>query len=69
MSKQVKIEVVFNVRMQVPRGANLLQTQQFIRSAIQSYGGGLDPEDPFFDITADDFTVAYMKKIEVTTYE
>lgn len=57
-----KITVTFAVRLHLPKGSNGSAAQQYIREAIQSHGGGLDTDNPFFYIKSDDFTVRLIKK-------
>lgn len=68
LTKVTKTEVIFAVRMELPEGTNIGEARQFIRNAISGYGGGLDPEDPFFHVSDKDFTVALHEKRTHTIY-
>lgn len=65
MTRKQETIVTFNVKLKVPTGSNTSEAQQYIRDALQSHGGDGRPEDPYFGLSADDFTVALVKK-EVT---
>jgi len=54
------------VRVTVPEGSNIAELSDFMRKALSSYGGGLDPESPYFESANMDFTVKLVKK--ETTY-
>jgi hypothetical protein len=66
MSRKTKTEITAQLRMQVPEGANVAMVLEYIRSAVSSYAGGLDPENPMFDINKEEFTMKLVKK--ETTY-
>ena len=66
MSRKSQTIGTFAVTIKVPIGSNLAIVQTYIRDAIQSHCGGLDPKDEMFGLDPKDFTVALTKK--VTTY-
>lgn len=64
--RKVKTQLTLQVRVEVPKGSNAAEVMGYIRVAISSYGGGLDPENPFFSWGKEDVTVSLLKK--ETTY-
>jgi hypothetical protein len=54
--------VTFAVKLKLPKHGNSHTAQLYIREAIQSHGGGKDPDDPYFSIQPEDFTVRLVKK-------
>lgn len=67
--KEQKVTVTVQVRMVLPPGANGSDAVQYIGDAVQSHGGGLDPEHPFFSVKrGKDFTVRMVKRKVETTY-
>jgi len=66
MASKQKTVVTFAIKMTLPKGGNAASAQQYIRAAIKSHGGGCAPDDPYFGIKEEDFTVAIQKR--ETTY-
>ena len=66
MSRKQHTVVTISIRMTLPKGSNVAALTNYIGSAIATFGGGLDPEDPHFGITRESFTVNLVKK--ETTY-
>lgn len=66
MSKRLETVVTFAVKLKLPPGSNASDAQQYIIEAMLSHGGGGRPEDPFFHLDKDSFTVALRKR--ETTY-
>lgn len=66
MSAKSQTTATFAVTIKLPLGTNIQQAQQYIRDAIRSHAGGGSPEDGFFGIQDDWFSVSLVRK--VTTY-
>lgn len=64
--RKVKTMLTLQVRVEIPKGSNAAEVMNYLRVAISSYGGGLAPDNPFFDWTKDSVTVSLLKK--ETTY-
>jgi hypothetical protein len=62
VTKKIETILTFKVRLKIPTGCSVPEAQQYIRDALQSHGGGGRPEDPFFNLSKDDFTVSILKK-------
>ena len=66
MSRKVRTTVTLEVRINIPPRSNAAAIQQFVGGAIQSYGCGIDPDDPLSSIKEQgpgkDFTVRLVKK-------
>lgn len=65
MRKQ-QTTVTLSIRTTLPKGSNVAALLEYIRAAVASHGGGLDPEDPYFNSKNEQFTVNLVKK--ETTY-
>lgn len=63
MGKKTETTAVFVVRLRLPTGSTAASAQLYIREAITSWGGGKAPDDPFFKIPPEDFTVALKEKV------
>ena len=62
MTKKTETILTFKVRIKIPDGATVPETQQYIRDALQSHGGGGRPEDPFFHLDGKDLAVSILKR-------
>ena len=58
--------VTLSIRTTLPKGSNVAELLDYVRNAIASHGGGLDPEDHYFHARDLGFTVNLVKK--ETTY-
>lgn len=52
MARRKTETAVFRVNILVPTGANMQDCENYIRKAVQSDAGGLDPADPMFNLDA-----------------
>lgn len=65
MTKRTQTILTIQVKLDVPENSNAAQIMEYIRNAIRSHKGGMDPEHPLYDwpsIEHDDFTVKLVKK-------
>jgi hypothetical protein len=66
MSRSPRTVATFTVTMSIPKGSNVAEVAAYIRDALQSHGGGLEPSHPMFSIQPGAFTVNLKQK--TTTY-
>lgn len=64
--RKTRTLLTLQVKIEVPQGSNGSEVMQYVRVAIGSYSGGLDPESPLFNVGKSDITVSLLKK--ETTY-
>lgn len=64
--KKQQTTVTLSLRTVLPKGSNVAELLEYIRSALASHGGGLDPLSPYFDSKAEHFVINLVKK--ETTY-
>lgn len=63
MAKKSVTTAVFNVTVTLPPGMNLKDMQDYVRDAVKSYKGGMDPQDPTFHLDPDTVRVALSSKV------
>lgn len=68
MSKRAQTTILASVRLELPPGANTKAAVDYVRSAVRSWCGGLDPEDPMFDLERNSVKVALLQKLERVEY-
>ena len=61
MSKQ-QTTVTIAVKMILPKGANGATALDYVRSAVASHAGGLDPKDVMFELDREKTVVKLIKK-------
>lgn len=66
MSRRSRVTIEVLVRMPLPAGAKPAQALAYVRAAIGSHAGGLDPHNPMFDLAPTGFTIQIVKR--ETTY-
>ena len=66
MSRKTKTDITVNVRMRVPSNASISLVMKYVKDALSSYKGGLDPQDPLFNIDPNYIDVVLIRKD--TTY-
>lgn len=62
---KAQMTITLRVRLAVPAGANAPMIQNYVRDAIRTHCGGLDPKDEMFELDRASVTVSLLKK-EVT---
>lgn len=62
--RKTRTLLTLQVKIEVPKGSNGSDVMQYVRTAVGTHKGGLDPEDPLFEIG--EVTVSLVKK--ETTY-
>lgn len=65
MGRRSKTTVTFRVKLAVPTGSNIQALTEYVRDALKSHRGGLDPQDPLFEVNEP--TVSLLKR--ETIYE
>ena len=55
----MKKRATFKVSFDVPEGADVEQCREYILNAVQSWRGGLDPNDEMFDLNYESVRVTY----------
>lgn len=60
-----QIVLTMSIRMMLPSGSNAAEALDYVSAALASHGGGMDPESPYFEREARQFTVNLTKK-EIT---
>lgn len=55
MAKSDRVKLVLT--LEVPAGATLADAVRYVRAAVISHRGGLDPEDPMFHLRPESVTV------------
>ncbi len=61
-----KLTASFKVTMDLPTGVNLQMAQNYVREAVKAWKGGMDIDNPLFDIDPESVRVALLST--VTTY-
>jgi hypothetical protein len=62
VSRKQKTTFHFNVKIEAPPGTNGQMIQAYLRDAIIGHGKIRSSNDPMTALTAEDFTVALVKK-------
>ena len=66
MRRKTKTDITVNVRIRVPSNASVSTVMEYVRDAMSSHKGGLNPQDPLFNIDPNYIDVILLKK--ETTY-
>lgn len=61
MARHKVTTIVFRVTIEAPRGSTKQQCEGYVRAAVQSHCGGLDPADPMFELNRDCVRVSLME--------
>jgi len=62
MSRKSRTTLYLRVKLPVPPGSNAQEVMQYVRTAIQGWKGGGDPQDPIFSLQTEEMTVSLEKK-------
>lgn len=62
MSRRSRTTLSIQVRIPVPPGSNAAEVIDYVRKSIQSYHGGLDPQEPIASIQVEEMIVKLQKK-------
>lgn len=64
--KKAKHILTLRVTLAVPEGATTPRVTDYVRSAVKTHCGGLDPQgDPMFELDKDTVKVSLLKRLTV----
>lgn len=57
-----RIFAVLRVSLEVPEGATMQAAMNYVRTAVQAWKGGMDPQNPMFNLDPDKVTVSPLEQ-------
>lgn len=62
MSQKSRLTVEILVRMPLPAGAKVDRALGYVREALRSWAGGIDPQDPMASLAGEQLIVKLVRK-------
>jgi hypothetical protein len=62
MGRKTETILTLRVKMKMPPGSNAKYCADYVRDAVRSHAGGLDPDDVMFSLENESVTVSLLKK-------
>lgn len=59
----------FTVEVEIPEGCTVTEMKEYIRLAVRCWAGGMDPEDPIYDLDKDSVKVSTQRQNTKSTRE